>query len=71
MRAWIAAFAALLVTTTVAAAQSPNSIPQGRLEGNRKNPAVRNDRVPFGVSEGGRRSRPGGDCIPSWVRMGV
>src|SRR3954452_6021597 len=38
----------------------PDSIPQGRLEGNRKNPAVRNDRVPFGVSEGGRRSRPGG-----------
>ena len=46
MRAWIAP---LLVTTTVAAAQSPFP-PQGRLEGNRKNPAVRNDRVSFRVS---------------------
>ena len=61
MRAWIAPIAALLVTTTVAAAQSPIPSLKGRLEGNRKNPAVRNDRVPFGVSEGGRCSRPGGD----------
>ena len=61
MRAWIAPIAALLVTTTVAAAQSPIPSLKGAWKGTRKNPAVRNDRVPFGVSEGGRRSRPGGD----------
>ena len=39
----------------------PDWIPQGHLEGNRKDPAVWNDRVPVRLSEGGRRPPPGGD----------
>ena len=61
MRAWIAPDRRAAGNDDCRGCAEPDSIPQGHLEGNRKNPAVRNDRVPFRVSEGGRRSRPGGD----------